>query len=118
MLENFYDIETDDEEYERLILKAQFVAAEGREVLAEAENQLLALRPMLVETEERVRQWSQWLDEARANGNSTEEAECLRGLEECMQFAESLHQRIQTLEQVKTNLTEHLMWIKAKATHA
>lgn len=118
MLENFYDIETDDEKYERLVVKAQSVAAEGREVLAEAENQLAALRPMLVETEESVHQWSQWLDEARANSNSTEEAECLRALEERMQLAASLHQRIQTLEQVKANLTEHLMWIKAKATHA
>ena len=31
MLENFYDIETEEEEYQRLILKAQSVASEARE---------------------------------------------------------------------------------------
>ncbi len=117
MLENFYDIETEEEEYQRLILKAQSVASEARETLTEAECQLAALRPMLVETEQRVHRWSQWLDEAKANGNAAEEATCARSLEECQQFSNDLRERIRTLEKVREDLTQHLKWIRERGTH-
>lgn len=118
MLENFYDIETEEEEQQRLILKAQSVASGARETLAEAERQLVALRPMLLEMEQRVRQWSQWLEEAKAEGNAGDEAACSRSLQSCNQHTEALRGRIQTLENVRAKLTQRLTWIKQRGTHA
>lgn len=117
MLENFYDVETEEEEEQRLILKAQSVASEARETLVEAERQLDALKPMLVETVARVRQRSQWLNEARAMGNAAEEARYARLLEECQQHSKALQERIQTLEKVRNDLTQHLKWIRERGTH-
>lgn len=118
MLENFYDIETEEEEQQRLILKAQSVAAEARETVAEAERQLDALRPMLVEMEQRVGRWSQWLEEATAKGDAADEAACRSSFEACQQHTASLRERIKTLENVRADLMKSLTWIKKRGTHA
>lgn len=118
MLENFCDIETEDEKEQRLILKGQQLSSEARKIVADAEQELMLLGPLLKENQEFVVYWSDEIHKAQLKRDGDREIQCRAALSGCQQAVSKIQARIAELEKVRSSLLTSLEFIKLRGTHA
>lgn len=118
MLDNFYDTETEEEEEQRLILKAHELSLEAHTIIADAERELVILRPLVDENEGFALYWSEEVQKAQSKRDADRETHCRAALSECQQAISKIRSRIVQLEEVKARMSESLMFIKVRGTHA
>lgn len=118
MLENFYDIETEEEEEQRLILKAHELSLEAHTIVADAERELVLLQPLIDENQGFVIYWSEEVQKAQSKRDADREVQCRAALSECQQAVLKIQSRVAELEKVKARMLESLMFIKVRGTHA
>lgn len=118
MLRTIYDIETEDEIEQRLILKGQQLSSEGRRIVSYAERELVLLAPLLKENQEFVRYWSEEIQKSQLRNDGNREMECCVALADCRHAVSKIEARIAELEKIKGRILTSLKFIKLRGTHA